>query len=123
MNPPIRPIRAWAGRCAFVAVLLALCLGSTAGASEAAPASAGSSVPHQTELADEPGRSADNRGLILVGSVVLVLVMTLGAALVARDEAGRRTGRPGDDRTAPRPGEAEGRHTARSTDEAWPHRR
>ena len=71
---------------------------------------------------DRPG---DNRGVILIGSAVLVLVMIGGAMLVARDEAGRHDGRPDDDAdgAGPRRGEAEGRHTARTAEEAWPHRR
>lgn len=78
----------------------------------------------EAEPDGDDDRSADNRGLILVGSVVLVLVMIAGAVLVARDEAGRHDGRPeDDDETPPRPGEAEGRHTARTAEEAWPHRR
>lgn len=81
-------------------------------------------APELEEPADDDDRSADNRGLILVGSVVLVLVMIGGAVLVARDEAGRHDGLPDDDEeTAPRPGEAEGRHTARTAEEAWPNRR
>lgn len=74
----------------------------------------------ETEL-DRPG---DNRGVILIGSAVLVLVMIGGAMLVARDEAGPHDGRPDvDDQGRPRRGEAEGRHTARTAEEAWPHRR
>ena len=80
--------------------------------------------PDGSEEPVDDDRSADNRGLILIGSVVLVLVMIGGAVLVARDEAGRHDGRPDDDEeTAPRPGEAEGRHTARTAQEAWPNRR
>ncbi|MEM7287439.1 MAG: hypothetical protein AAF480_13900, partial [Actinomycetota bacterium] len=66
-------------------------------------------------------RGADNGGRILLLSAALVAVMLAGAVLVARDEAGRHDGEPGDpDAHA---GDGTGRHTARSPDEAWPHRR
>ena len=112
----------WVVRSLLIA--LVLCLGAAPAGGEVEQRTAGllAAQVAEPDIADESDRVADNRGLILVGSVVLVLVMIGGAVLVARDEAGRHDGHPGDDATAPRRGEAEGRHTARRARDAWPRR-